>query len=236
MSRAYLFALMMLIAPLTGCIELDDLAEEKSSSSLEAFNDLIDSINASDFRTYCKYMSYTYDDTANEVILANNTVLDECAEEREENIDKEYKVTITNYIEEKLDYKAANNSGFVYSLDFTVEECEEVAEGGWDCDDPYDESILWVEVGGQWLYWRDSFLEQSEEAPIASFTVQEVDSDGIYHVDVLAINVDENLTGFNFYLKDDTGSTYVDGSNGFGKIALQNMSGVLYGIDTYYDG
>ena len=77
--------------------------------------------------------------------------------------------------------------------------------------------------------------EAGKSAPIATFSVV-AHSNGIYHVEVLAINVDENLTGFNFYLKDDTGLTYVDGSNGFGKIALQNMSGVLYGIDTYYDG
>ena len=44
--------------------------------------------------------------------------------------------------------------------------------------------------------------EAGESAPIATFSVV-AHSNGIYHVEVLAINVDENLTGFNFYLKDD---------------------------------
>ena len=237
-SKAYVIVTLMICMSFTGCIELDDSADDKSSSSLEeAFNDFIDSINTKNWRKYCSYILYTVED--NEIILANNTELDECEAGNETKFEgfSALRLTISNYIEEKLNYRAANNSGFVYSVDFTVEECvKEDDDEDWDCDDPNDESILWVEVGGQWVWWDQSSLDQSESAPIASFTVQEVDSDGIYHVDVLAINVDENLTGFNFYLKDDTGSTYVDGSNGFGKIALQNMSGVLYGIDTYYDG
>jgi hypothetical protein len=234
MSKVYLLIICLLASSFAGCLDSDDLTEENSSSSLEkAFNDLVNSINTSDFRTYCKYIAYTYDDTTNEVILSNNTVLDECAEEREEELNYEYKLTISNYIEEKLDYKAANNSGFVYSVDFTVEECAK-EDDGWDCDDPNDESILWVKVGGQWLYWQDSFLEQSEGAPIATFFVEE-GSDGIYYVDVIKVSKQEDLAGFSYFLKDTTGSTYV-GGNGFGEIAMQMINGNEYGIDASYDG
>jgi hypothetical protein len=176
MSKVYLLVICLLASSFAGCLGIDDLIEENSSSNAEeAFNDFTNSINTGNWKTYCKYIAYTYDDTDNEVILSNNTVLDECAEEREEEADnEEYKLTISNYAEEKLDYKAANNSGFVYSLDFTVEECEREDEfEPWDCDDSHDENILWVEVGGQWLYWQDSFLEQGESYPIASFFVEE---------------------------------------------------------------
>ena len=74
-----------------------------------------------------------------------------------------------------------------------------------------------------------------ESAPIASFFVQE-GSDGVYHVDVIKISAQADLTGFSFYLKDETGSTYVDGSNGFGEIAMQVIGGDPVGIDTAYEG
>ena len=80
--------------------------------------------------------------------------------------------------------------------------------------------------------WAASFLEQGESAPIATFFVQE-GSDGIYHVDVIKVSKQEDLAGFSFYLKDETGSTYV-GGNGFGKIAMQIMNGEEHGIDTSY--
>ena len=110
MGRAYLFALMMLIAPLAGCIELDDSVDDSSSSSLEdAFNDFINSINTGNWKTYCKYIAYTYDDTTNEVILSNNTELDECAEDSEGDNDNEYKFTISNYIYYNISFTSIYN-------------------------------------------------------------------------------------------------------------------------------
>ena len=236
MSRVYLLAICLLASSFAGCLESDDMIDDSASNAEEAFNDFIDSINTGNWRTYCKYMSYTYDDTINEVILSNNTVLDECAEEREEDNDnEEYKLTISNYVEENLDYRVANNSGFVYSVNFTIEECERDDEfQPWDCDGPDDESLLWVEVGGQWLYWWDSDLEQGESAPIATFFVEE-GSNGIYHVEVIKVSKQEDLAGFSFFLKDGSGSTYV-GGNGFGEIAMQMINGYEHGIDTSYDG
>ncbi len=236
MSKAYLLVICLLASSFAGCLGIDDLPEENSSSNLEeAFNDFIDSIDTRNWKIYCKYIAYTYDDTTNEIILSNNTVLDECAEEREEDSDNEYKFTISNYVEENLDYRAANNSGFVYAVNFTVEECEREDEfEPWDCEDQKDESLLWVEVSGQWLYWWDSFLEQGESAPIATFWVEE-SSSGVYHVEVIKVSKQEDLAGFSFFLKDETGSTYV-GGNGFGEIAMQIVGGQEHGIETNYSG
>jgi len=76
--------------------------------------------------------------------------------------------------------------------------------------------------------------EQGESAPIVSFMVEE-DSGGAYYVTVIKISAPADLAGFSFFLKDDTGSTYV-GGNGFGEIAMQNVSGELHGIDASYNG
>ena len=77
-------------------------------------------------------------------------------------------------------------------------------------------------------------LEQGESAPIVTFFVTE-DSAGVYHVEVVKISKLHELAGFSFFLKDDSDATYV-GGNGFGEIAMQNISGELYGIQTNYDG
>ena len=82
--------------------------------------------------------------------------------------------------------------------------------------------------------WAASFLEQGESAPIATFFVSQ-DSSNKYHVEVIKVSKQYDLTGFSFYLKDDTGSTYV-GGNGFGEIAMQVSGGKETGIDMTYSG
>ena len=82
--------------------------------------------------------------------------------------------------------------------------------------------------------WAASFLEQGESAPIATFFVEE-SSSGVYHVEVIKVSKQEDLAGFSYFLKDDTGSTFV-GGNGFGEIAMQIVGGVEHGIDTSYTG
>ena len=240
MNNAYLFAVMLLVAPLAGCIELDDSVDDSSSSSLEdAFNDFINSINTGNWRTYCKYIAYTVDDKTNTIILVNNTELDECAGEWEEI--PEFKITVSNYTEENLDYRAANNSGLIYSVSVNIEVCERPDEfEPWDCIVNFDLDVdefemLWVGVGEQWVWWDNPwwFLEQGESAPIATFFVQE-GSDGIYHVDVIKVSKHENLAAFSFYLKDETRSTYVGQGHGFGEVAMQIIGGEEHGIDTAY--
>jgi len=82
--------------------------------------------------------------------------------------------------------------------------------------------------------WAASFLEQGESAPIATFFVEE-SSSGVYHVEVIKVSKQEDLAGFSYFLKDDSGSTYV-GGNGFGEIAMQIVGGQEHGIDTSYTG
>ena len=70
--------------------------------------------------------------------------------------------------------------------------------------------------------------------PLVTFFVQE-DSTGVYHIDVIKVSVQVELEQFSFFLKDDSGSTYV-GGNGFGEIAMQMLAGEAHGIDTAYTG
>ena len=82
--------------------------------------------------------------------------------------------------------------------------------------------------------WAASFLEQGESAPIATFFVEE-SSSGVYHVNVIKVSKQEDLAGFSFFLKDGSGSTFVNG-NGFGEVAMQFKAGEEMGIDMTYSG
>ena len=75
--------------------------------------------------------------------------------------------------------------------------------------------------------------------PIATFFVTQ-DSTNVYYVEVIKVSAQENLEDFSFFLKDESGLTYIGGGpnygNGFGEIAMQIIDGEEQGIDTAYRG
>ena len=239
MSKVYLFAVMLLAASLTGCIEGGDL--EKSTTTEE---DTLDPVGADDnagqpgvefvglFENYYLIaaiydpdgyvLSYTIESSADGTLTGGGENCHEIGIAfTDPNSDNEYDcypfygdsivIGICNDLEpvdQTVTVKVEDNDGNKASAEYDV---------------VYDD----LECDG-------SFLEQGESAPIATFYVQE-ESSGVYHVDVIMVSKQEDLTNFSFFLKDGTGSTYV-GGNGFGEIAMQNISGELHGIETYYDG
>ena len=68
--------------------------------------------------------------------------------------------------------------------------------------------------------------------PIATFFVSQ-DSTNKYHVEVIQVSAQAPLEDFSFFLKDESGSTFV-GGNGFGEIAMQIINGEEHGIDMAY--
>ena len=54
-------------------------------------------------------------------------------------------------------------------------------------------------------------------------------SNGEYYVTVITVSTNHDLEAFNYFLKDETGTT-----NEFGEIAMQNLSGNPTGIDASY--
>ena len=144
---------MLLFVPLTGCIESEDASDNNSIELEEAVNDFVGAVRTADAKKVCKYTEYKIDYETNKIILANNTELNKCIEENNmKDRDYEYKITVINYTEENLDYKASNNSGFVYSVNMVLEGCERDNEfEPWECEK--NEAVqLWVEVNGQWIW------------------------------------------------------------------------------------
>lgn len=236
MSKVHVIVTLMICMSFTGCISVEDLDEDPTLR--ESFEAWIDAIEAGDWRKYCSYL--LLEDEHEVVRFANSTELDDC----EENFGNEYddaKMVVSNYTEKKLDYKVENSTGvvkggFVYAVNFTVEECvKEDGDEDWDCDDPQEVSINWGSLNGRWGLWYGIHVEEQESAPIATFFVTE-DSSGVYHIEVVKVSKQEDLASFSFFLKDENGYTYVGGSNGFGEIAMQMIDGEAHGINEKYSG
>ena len=222
----------MLLLPLTGCMESNDTSDNNEFELENAVNNFFNSITNKEYRKICEYMTYNFDFENNTIILANETELDECIE-IEKNADEgdswEYKNIISNYTEKNLDYRASNNSGFVYSVNVNYEECIREDEfEPWDCFE-YDWSMNWVKINDQWLLYIEW-----PTGPIATFFVEK-NSGGKWHVEVIKVSKQEDLAGFSYFLKDETGSTHV-GGNGFGEVAMQIVGGEEHGIEVSYQG
>ena len=80
----------------------------------------------------------------------------------------------------------------------------------------------------------DNCEEPAPELPSVSLFNSE-DGDGVWSVDVVMVaGMQTDLCDFLFYLKDESGSTYV-GGNGFGEICMKNGDHTA-GIDLTYSG
>ena len=58
MTKAYLFAIILLFVPFTGCLE----TEESEPSLKEAFDGLVNTVNTNDNKKYCSYILDYYGD------------------------------------------------------------------------------------------------------------------------------------------------------------------------------
>ena len=227
MNKAYILAIFMLGASFTGCIE----DEDDSLDLRESIEDFIKSLENGDYSKYCGYI-LTYEGS---FLTAEDKK--ECREMSDEEVTIEFKISMTDYNAEKLDYKASKSSGYVYSISATIEQCTRYdSTEEWMCDTWNETEWLWAKVDGKWGTGVDGFAGYYDEegAPILTMFTQE-DSNGWFHVEVIKISRYSDLSGFSFFLKDGSGTTYV-GGNGFGEIALQNVSGQLLGIGEIYDG
>jgi len=176
MSKAYVIVTLMICMAFTGCIE-DDV-EEDSATLKDSVYDVFDWGNTQNWKKWCSYILFTVED--NEIILANNTELDECAEDEDGH---EFKFTVSNYTEENLDYRVANNSGFIYSVSAIIEGCERPDEfEPWDCvvnfgEDVDEFEMHWVEVGGQWVWWDNPWRGCTDSHAI-NYNSEAKDDDG----------------------------------------------------------
>tara|TARA_B100000686_G_scaffold187563_1_gene194296 strand:- start:427 stop:1383 length:957 start_codon:yes stop_codon:yes gene_type:complete len=236
MSKTYLFAIMLLFVPFTGCIEVEKLEDTPSlRSSVDKLYGFWRSDNT-DYEGFCGIF------VEPDGKLLNGSAKKECVDDMGDQEDYgygtegfEYKYSYSNYTqEEQIGYK-----GVVYEVIVDEKYCDRYnSTEPWDCNSDYEFSMLWALVDGKWAwawYGLDDYVVMgSDISPTITFWVEE-DSSGVYHVEVIKISEVQDLTGVSFFLKDDTGATYT-GGNGFGEIAMQYKDGEEKGIDMNYGG
>ena len=244
MSKVYLFAVMLLAASLTGCIEGGDLEKSTTTDEEEVEEteeeDTLDPVGADDnsgkpgvefvglFEIWTPFLIVAIYDTDGYV--------------RSYSIESSNEGSLTGDEEGCTIPFTASNSDSAYDCyaladSILIEVCgtlEHVDQtitvkiednDGNKASAEYDIVFDDLECDGG----------QGESSPIATFFVQE-DSSGVYHVDVIKVSKQEDLAGFSFYLKDTSGSTYVGGTNGFGEVAMQVVGGEEHGIERSYSG
>ncbi len=237
MSKVYLFAVMLLAASLTGCIEGGDLEKSTTTDEEEVEETeeevTLDPVGADDnsgkpgvefvglFEIWTPFLIVATYDTDGYV--------------------RSYSIESSNEGSLTGDEEGCG-------LPFTASN----SDSAYDCYALAD-SIL-IEVCGTLEHVDQTITVKIEDndgnkasasydlvdledmcEPVVTFFVQE-DSNGVYHVDVIKADPQYPLEDLSFFLKDQSGSTYVGEGLGFGEIAMQIIGGEERGIDMAYDG
>tara|TARA_Y100000739_G_scaffold127477_1_gene109773 strand:+ start:120 stop:1103 length:984 start_codon:yes stop_codon:yes gene_type:complete len=251
MSKAYFFAIFLLAASFTGCIGDEDLdlseaeeetTEEDTSEEETTEEDTIDPVGSEDetgapgveflgiiqdyeyfYLVAAMYdsngfiRSYSLETTGGEGFFS-----DECG----------YGMVIT----ENSTFTAEYDCYPLYYTSVIVDIC-------YDLQHVNQTVTVKVEDNDGNLASNEYALTEEDfdvcdvywgGVPTVTMFVME-DSSGLYHVDVIKVSEDLDLVDLSFFLRDDSGSTYV-GGNGFGEVAMQMINGEAYGIDTSYAG
>ena len=263
MSKVYLFAVMLLAASFTGCIEGGDLEESTTTEEeeeVEEEEETLDPVGVDDnagkpgvefVGLFKEYNNSDYVFLVAAIYDPDGYVLSYTIQSDVEVDEEDKQLNPEGYISGGYDYGCDagfpltgpnSNSDFEcypYLNSIIIDVCYEV--------EPVDQKItitirdndgntasaeynlVYDDLECDWNEWGGG----GSSAPIATMFVQE-DSSGVYHLDVIQVSSQEYLENFSFFLKDDTGSTYVGGYNGFGEIAMQVLGGEEHGIDTTY--
>ena len=80
---------------------------------------------------------------------------------------------------------------------------------------------------------EEEATQEDNENEIIFFVT--LDSNNVYYANVVTVKEKVDLTDLSFYLRDETGSTYV-GGNGFGDIGMKMRDVEAHGIETFYGG
>ncbi len=231
MNKSYLLVICLLSTSFVGC--LDEESEDNEGPET-AIYDMFESMGNNDWEAFCQSVGAEADWETREVVI-NQDAVDECINE-----DKgffEIKFTIKEYTQELQSDTSAEED--VYYVTIVYDICSKVEEDfPEECEYDIKEDSLWMKVDGTWvdvsyLPWRNN--SEATYSPTTVSLMYEKDSSNVYVVTVLAALTQEDLRDFSFFLKNETGSTYV-GGNGFGEIAMQIINEEAHGIDMTYGG
>jgi len=250
MSKAYLFAIFLLAASFTGCIGGEDLEEITTEEetldpigedNMTSLRKEIDDLKAT-IKSYEMPKVYFMMDDDNDHLFCEYVYRDSCnlmAQAYDVNgVIESYKWESSDPNFDDTDYcllllSDDGDKCLAYWSFYIVDVCD-YEENQIFTITVYDNDGNSASASYDYVYSEDLCGPPEPSAPFATFLVEE-SSDGTYHVEVLQVTDQYDLADFKYYLKDETGSTYV-GGNGFGEIALQVIAGEEHGIENTYDG
>ena len=249
MSKAYLFAIFLLAASFTGCIGGEDLEEITTEEetldpigedNMTSLRKEIDDLKAT-IKSYEKPKVYFMMDDDNDHFFCDPHTYEDYGNSCNL-IAKTYDVNgvIESYKWESSDPNFDGNNCYLLLSD---DKCAYLYNNYINLDVCYYEenqifTLTVYDNEGNSASASYDYVESEDlcgpPEPMIIFTV-ESSSSGEYYINVIRVTDQEDLTGFKYYLKDETGSTYVGGS-GFGEVALQMIDGNEHGIENTYDG
>ncbi len=256
MNKAYLFAIFLLAASFTGCIgedEIEEIVTEEEEETIEAVGEdnmtslkkEIEDIkviiknyekpnvyfmmdNDNDYFFYDKYGDSYY-------IMAIPYDTDGAIESYKwESSDPNFDDNGSN-----CDMTMANDEECILWVNFISLSVCDYEENQTLTLTVYDNDGNSASASYKHVYPEDHCGPPEPPEPMITFWVEE-SSSGVYHIDVIKVTEQVDLSEFSFFLKDEDGVTYIGGGanygNGFGEIACQIISGEEHGIDTSYAG
>jgi hypothetical protein len=252
MSKAYLFAIFLLAASFTGCIggeDLDEIITEEEETldaigedNMTSLKKEIDDLKAT-IKSYEKPKVYFMMDNDNDHLFCDDGSGNSCdlmAQAYDVNgVIESYKWESSDPNFDDTDYcllllSDDGDKCLAYWSFYIVDVCD-YEENQIFTITVYDNDGNSASASYDYVYSEDLCGPPEPPEPMITFFVEE-SSSGAYHIDVIKVTDQYDLAGFSFYLKDETGSTYVGSSNGFGEIALQVIAGEEHGIENTYDG
>ena len=251
MSKAYLFAIFLLAASFTGCIGGEDLEEITTEEetldpigedNMTSLRKEIDDLKAT-IKSYEKPKVYFMMDDDNDHFFCDPHTYEDYGNSCDL-MAKAYDINgvIESYKWESSDpnfdginycYLPLSDNGeclFLYNFIY-LDVCDIYGGNQTLTLTVYDNDGNSASASYDYVYSEDLC---GPPEPMATFIV-ETSSSGEYYINVIRVTDQEDLTGFSYFLKDETGSTYVGGS-GFGEVALQMIDGNEHGIENTYDG
>jgi len=239
MSKAYLFAIILLFVPFTGCIETEESDDTPSlRSAVDKYYNYYGSLDNFDYEGLCG----TYIESDGR--FWNSSAKEECIDGWKESLEEakehydDWDFTYRNYTEEEL----MDFQGVVREVTLVVKICfKETNITEWECWDEDEQHMLWALVDGKWGFADDglrdycksdamTLTERFEDNKV--FQCERIEanltlpvnktSEGYYIIEVIAISERQNLSSYSWYLLDNMGNTY--------------DSGDVYGINMNYSG
>ena len=253
MSKAYLFAIILLFVPFTGCIETEESDDTPSlRSAVDKYYNYYGSNNFDDegicgmiVESDGKFLnsSSQVDDDLDDLYYTYYT-FEECVNEYKEFLESakenhdEWNFTYRNYTEEEvMDFQ-----GVVREVTLNAKVCfKETNSTEWDCWGGDEQRMLWALVDGKWGYAENGLRDYCKSD--AMTLTERLEDNQVFQCETIEANLTlpVNKTSEGYYIIEVIAISERHNLSSYSWYLLDNMwntydSGNIYGINMNYSG